>query len=338
MRAEAMATIAVAVTLQLAAPGMPSAASAVDSAARCEAGKNKVVANYLACRHKAFARAVQRGSEPDFARCDTSFTRKWDAVERKGGASCPTVGDGIAFKAMLDQSTTASARLLAGPTGDGLLFAGYRWNIKQSSVPVGPGPNRFSGREQDVWVDADGLHLSIAFANGFWWSTEVVLDASLGYGTYVFHSDSRVDTLDANAVLGLFTWDDDAPPNYREIDFEFTRWGNPADPTNAQFVVQPYDRPGNLVRYTVELTDQARALTHVLIWSPGSVEMATYKGHHLPGELPTQERIHAWSNTGPDVPEPGAENVRMNLWLVWGDPPLAGLPQEVVIHNFLFVP
>ena len=42
-------------------------------------------------------------------------------------------------------------------------------------------------------------------------------------------------------VLGLFTWEDhsDVPSN-RELDFEFARWGRASDPTNAQFVVQPY--------------------------------------------------------------------------------------------------
>jgi hypothetical protein len=45
----------------------------------------------------------------------------------------------------------------------------------------------------------------------------------------VFTIDSRVDLLDRNIVLGLFTWDTYAPQyNYREIDFEFSRWQNPS--------------------------------------------------------------------------------------------------------------
>jgi hypothetical protein len=50
----------------------------------------------------------------------------------------------------------------------------------------------------------------------------------------------RVDKLDPNMVLGLFTYDSDPAFNNREIDIEASRLGNAADPTNAQFVVQPY--------------------------------------------------------------------------------------------------
>jgi hypothetical protein len=314
------------------------AVNALDPAARCEADKNKIAGRYLACRHKAIATAIRSGGTADFSRCGSMYARKWQAAEARGGAACPTVGDQATMKALFDQSTTATAGFLEGPNGSGLLFAGYRWIVKQSDFPVGPGPNRFSNRPEDIWVDANGLHLTISQQGGVWWSTEVILDANLGYGTYVFHTDSRIDTLDANAVLGLFTWDDLAPPYYREIDFEFTRWGNPADFDNAQYVVQPFGTPGNLVRFRIDLSDQDTKVTHVLVWSPGQVEMSTYHGHHLPGALPPSQRIASWTNNGPQVPAPGAENVRMNLWLVNGSPPLNGQPEDVSITNFLFVP
>jgi len=314
------------------------AVDALDFAARCEADKNRIAGRYLACRHNAIAQGIRGGGLPDFSRCESAFARKWQAAEAKAGAACPTVGDEAAIKAMFDQSASATASLLAGPLAPGLLFAGYPWIVKQSDFPVGPGPNRFSDRPGDVWVDAEGLHLTISQQSGVWWSTEVILDANLGYGTYVFHTESRIDTIDANAVLGLFTWDDLAPPYYREIDFEFTRWGNPADFDNAQYVVQPFGTPGNLVRFRIDLTDQDKKLTHVLVWSPGQVGMSTYHGHHLPGALPASQRISSWTNAGPQVPAPGAENVRMNLWLVSGFPPLSGQRQEVSITNFLFVP
>ena len=49
----------------------------------------------------------------------------------------------------------------------------------------------------------------------------------------------RADALDARAVLGLFTWNDDAPYTHREIDIELSRWDNASDANNAQYVVQP---------------------------------------------------------------------------------------------------
>jgi len=328
----------IALALVLTAAMSIEAVHALDPAARCAADKNKIAGRYLACRHKAIAKGIQRGATPDFSRCESKFARSWQAAEAKAGAACPTVGDEAAIKAMFDQSTAATAGLLEGPFAPGLLFAGYPWTVKQSDFPVGPGPNRFSDRPEDVWVDADGLHLTISLRNSVWWSSEVILDANLGYGTYVFHTESRIDTLDANIVLGIFTWDSFAPPNYREIDFEFTRWGNPVEFTNAQYVVQPYGAPGNLVRFRVDLTSQDQKLTHVLVWSPGQVELSTYHGHHLPGALPPFERISSWTNNGPDVPAPGSENVRINLWLVNGSPPLNSQPEEVSITNFLFVP
>lgn len=315
-----------------------SAAHAVDPSARCEADKNKIAGRYLACRHKAISKGIQRRGAPDYSRCESKFARSWQTAEAKAGAACPTVGDETAMKGLFDQTVGANAGLLDGPGGEGLLFAGYRWTVKASSTPVGPGPNRFSDRPEDVWVDADGLHLTISSRSGVWWSSEVILDGNLGYGTYVFHTESRIDTLDANIVLGLFTWDSFAPPNYREIDFEFTRWSSPADFNNAQYVVQPYGTPGNLVRFRIDLNAQNQKLTHVLVWSPGQVELSTFHGHHLPSAIPPFQPIFSWTNSGPDVPVPGGENVRINLWLVNGLPPLNSQPEEVVVTNFLFVP
>lgn len=307
---------------------------------RCEADKHKAVARYLACRHKAIARIVKFGDSgaPDFSRCESKFSRKWRAAESKAGPACPTVGDEATVKAWLDQGTSATASVLQGPADADLLFAGYPWTVKQSEWPVGPGPNRFSGRPEDVWVDEHGLHLTITNRDAVWWSTEVILNGNLGYGTYVFHTTGRIDILDANMVLGMFTWDSTAPPNYREMDFEYTRWGNPSDFNNSQFVVQPYDSAGNLVRFRTDLTETDQRLTHVMVWSPGFVEFSTYHGHHLPGALLPSDRIFWWSNDGPDVPIPGLENVRINFWLRFGLPPQNLQPEEVVIGNFVFVP
>ena len=135
-------------------------------------------------------------------------------------------------------------------------FSGYTWNVKSSKAKVGPGPNYFSADENDVWVDEDGnLHLTISYKDGKWFSSEVFTLAPLGYGTYTFTLASPIDQLDKNAVLGLFTWDDAAPENnYREIDTEFSKWGNDSG-ENSQYVVQPYDHAGNIHRFDTILAD-----------------------------------------------------------------------------------
>ena len=201
-----------------------------------------------------------------------------------------------------------------------ITWSGQTWTVKDSgSSIVGPGPNPFSSSTSNVWVDALGrLHLRITKTKAGWVSAEVVSTRSLGYGSYRWTLASPVGALDANAVLGLFTWNDDPAYHHREIDVEVSRWGNALDPTNAQFVVQPYDNPGNLRRFTVA---DATPTTHTFDWRPGAVDFAS-------------TCTDPWSFTGPGVPVAGGEQARMNLWLFQGRAPLDGQPVEVVFERF----
>ncbi|MBN1120643.1 MAG: hypothetical protein JXJ17_06160 [Anaerolineae bacterium] len=207
-------------------------------------------------------------------------------------------------------------------------FSGLRWQVKSSSVPVGPGPNVFSDSPENVWVDADGqLHLKITYRDGYWLCAEVIAEQSLGYGTYVFHLASRVDRLDPNAVLGMFTWDTDAPEHhYREIDIEFARWGQD-NADNMQYVVQPYTSPDNMKQYTVSLDDGPS--TYQFVWRQDSVIFQSTQG---------QTTLEFWAYTGPDVPPAGGETVRINLWLFNGAAPTDGQEIEVVFDRFEFIP
>lgn len=231
--------------------------------------------------------------------------------------------------------------------GATLQFAGQTWTIKQSNSPVGPGPNRFSGSSSDVWSDEAGLHLTIQKTGSNWYSTEVILNQSLGYGTYMFQTSSRQDLLDANATFGAFTWDsaggDTIPDNpNREIDFEDGRWGNAADPTSSQVVVQPYYRSGNLKRITLPDLSEDAALTRFFTWSPGKVEFYSLRGHHSPTNFPAEAVIHHYvyiaNGTTRLVPTPGAENFRFNLWLFRSTAPAGNEPVEVVVNDFAFLP
>src|SRR6478736_1205781 len=100
--------------------------------------------------------------------------------------------------------------------GKTITFAGRSWKVKIASTQVGPGPNYFSDSTNNVWVDSTGrLHLRVAKTKGRWYCAEVVLNATLGYGTYRFYLDNAVDALDPNVVLGIFTWSDDPIYNNR---------------------------------------------------------------------------------------------------------------------------
>ena len=225
-------------------------------------------------------------------------------------------------------------------------FAGRTWTIKQSNSPVGPGGNRFSASPDDIWVDSAGLHLTIHNHGGLWYSTEVILNGNLGYGTYAFQTSSRQDILNANATFGAFTWDTTGTspipgdPN-REIDFEDSRWGNPSSSTNSQIVVQPYYVSGNLQRFTLPDLSEDAALTRFFTWSPGQVEFFSLAGHYLPTDFPGEAVFHHYlyldNGVNHRVPEPGQENFRFNLWL--NEPaPVGNQPVEVVIKDFVFVP
>jgi hypothetical protein len=243
----------------------------------------------------------------------------------------------VAFGALGLEKTTAAT----------LGFAGRTWTIKQASSLVGPGPNRFSNSPSDVWSDAQGLHLTIHKTGSFWYSTEVILNESHGYGTYVFQTTSRQDILNANATFGAFTWDSaggDTIPNNpnREIDFEDGRWGNAADPTNSQAVVQPYFVNGNLQRITLPDLSADAALTRFFTWTQNKIDFYTLRGHYTPYNFPPESVINHYSYLANGathlVPTPGQENFRFNLWLFQSTAPVANQPVEVVVNDFAYFP
>jgi hypothetical protein len=224
----------------------------------------------------------------------------------------------------------ASTSVAAGKPGypNTVSWNGASWQVKTSTAAVGPGPNIFS--KANVSVDASGfLHLKIARdASGRWTTSEVIAPTSLGYGTYTFTVATRLDQLDPNVVLGLFTWSDKAPYAHREIDFEAARWGNAADPTNAQFVVQPYDVANHLVRFT---NPGVVRTVQQFTWRAGQVSFVSRR-------LDTGATVFSYTYTGADVPKPGDERVHLNLWLFGGAAPTNAQPVEVVVESFGFAP
>ncbi len=253
-----------------------------------------------------------------------------------GGPARPRLAVLVALALLVVAVTPAGAAKPPGagkpppepPRGD-LSFSGYQWAVKSSNGRVGPGPNYFSSATTAVWVDAnDRLHLTITKgARNRWYATEVISRDSFGYGTYSWTIASRVDALDKQVVLGLFTWNDLPDYAHREIDYEWAKWGNDADSTNAQVVVQPYDAPGHLERFT---QPPAADTTHRFTWEPGRVDFRSSHANGTP--------YFSWTYAGTDVPVPGGENARMNLWLFRGIAPSDGQAVEIVISDFTHTP
>ena len=166
-----------------------------------------------------------------------------------------------------------------------------------------------------------------------WYAAEVVLTQTPGYGTYRFGVDSRVDNLDLNAVLGLFTWCTNPSADNCEIDIEMSRWGDELN-QNTGYVVQPYDEPGHV--YSFELPPEAPT-THSFTWRPGDVFFQSQRGVYDP--LGSNDEIRSW-NYVQTVPPPTGAAARINLWLRGGRRPASKKAKaiEVVISSFAFEP
>ncbi|ETO32954.1 hypothetical protein RFI_04155 [Reticulomyxa filosa] len=176
---------------------------------------------------------------------------------------------------------------------------GYGFGLKTYDSRVGPGDNYF-GYNSDLTYhndSDDSLHLYIYLneTSGQYYCTEYYGLEPLGYGSYIFSTKSRVDLLADQgrwSVLGMFTYDETASETaYNEVDFEVSKWGYSADPTNAQFVIQPYGEDGHLKRFTIPHSN-----------SSGS----------LYDELTLIDEYNFTDSA--QVPPPGNTTVHINLW------------------------
>jgi hypothetical protein len=208
-----------------------------------------------------------------------------------------------------------------------LTFSGYEWQVRQVPSDRG-GANEFD--PSNAWTDPDGaLHLRIGGNPSRWTSAEVILTRSLGYGTYSFVVRDT-STLEPAAALGMFTWDDlGVEQNHREMGVEISQWGEAAS-KNAQYVIQPYYVPANVVRFAAP----AGRLTHSFKWQPGRVSFRTIAGALA---RPSAAVVAAHDLTS-GVPTPGAETIRINLYVFrYSSIPLTN-GAEVIIEKFEYLP
>jgi len=203
-------------------------------------------------------------------------------------------------------------------------FAGYTWQVK--SGYGGPGSNYWSDSSESVWVDNNGyLHLKIRNINGVWYCSEVFLPNSLGYGQYVFHVAGRVDSLKPNVVMGLFLYQSDR----REVDIEFSRWGDPNRIENAQYVISPSKQAGHLHRFTI--SQSIEYSNHIINWVGSSINFRSMEGAYT---------LQDWTylNNVNRILQEGRERHHINLWLYGTCPAGMSCEQEIVITGFEFTP
>ena len=209
-----------------------------------------------------------------------------------------------------------------------LHFSGYDWEVRTEASPRGGKTNPYSA--DNAWTDARGfLHLRLNRVDGQWTCAEVSLTQSLGSGLYQFTvADSS--RLDRAAVMTLFTYDLAAmDQHHREMDIEISRFGDPGG-ENAQYVVQPYYDPENVVRFSVP----AGRLTYSFRWESGRVAFQTVRGS-APAAGSRGIAEHTFSS---GVPSPGGESVFMNLYAFGNSPIPVQSPAEVTIEKFEYLP
>jgi len=226
-------------------------------------------------------------------------------------------------------------------------FAGYTWGVKQSPIPVGPGSNRFSDDADNVWVDLTGrLHLTVRQEGADYYSTEIILTESLGYGRYLFHTSTPMDELDTSIIFGAFLWDAFGEPDLpgyranREVDFEDAVW--PGDPPgNTQFVVQDWDTAGNLHRFALPDLGSPAYMTRILTWSASHLHFQMLRGLHSFNSWTPDDVVEQWPyrhDPAADhfVPDAERERFRFNLHLHKGLVPAGDGRSEIIVNHFAY--
>jgi uncharacterized protein (TIGR03437 family) len=239
---------------------------------------------------------------------------------------CNTGTATVPFVFQLNALASATIpRLAQYPT---ISFGGLEWYVKQAPVQVYPGPQFFVN--SNAYVDAQGqLHMQITPCGGSWCASEIYTTQKVGYGTYTFTVNSELSDLDPNIALGLFSWDAQAgDQNNREWDIEFSRWGNSNASANAQYVIQPYNVPGNIQYF---LMSPGAPSTHVVSWTSSQVGFASSTLAINP--------VNQWTySAAAGIPTPGDVHLHLNFYIGAGQQPSVPATQEIVISGFRYAP
>jgi hypothetical protein len=222
------------------------------------------------------------------------------------------------------------------PTAPTLSFSGYTWTISDSGTDTqGPGPNQFSS--SNAYVDANGyLHLELTknTTTKAWQCASVELTQSLGYGTYQWQVEGRIDQLDPNVVFAMFNYS--GVDGYDEMDIEYSKWGNAKNKTNLDFNLYPArGSKASNSEVTASVTLTQTYTTHRLIRSANEVDFQSLAGFQ-------DDNTNLYASKSFYSPPTSISTLAMppymNLWLYQGKAPSNGKNVEVIIHNFTFTP
>jgi hypothetical protein len=237
-------------------------------------------------------------------------------------SALPAVGNGVAGVLAVKGTSIPPVPLKI------IHFSGYDWKVRSGATDRGGELNAYDS--QNAWVDPQGhLHLHMGERDGLWSCAEISLTRSLGYGTYKFVVQDSAH-LEPSGMLGLFTVDERRAEETRiELDVELSQWGQLGS-KNAQYVVQPYYIPQNIVRFTAP----AGVLTHILHWEPSVASFKTVVGAAA-DKASKSISEHVFTS---GIPAAGGETVHIDLYDFYHSKSKSQHPTEVVIEKFEYLP
>jgi hypothetical protein len=217
----------------------------------------------------------------------------------------------------------------SGPTvNTPILFSGYEWRTRTAPSHRGGTMNMYD--PANVWTDEGGaMHLKMTKDSGQLTCAEVTLTRSFGNGTYSFVVRDT-SQLEPAVAFDIFTYDyAGGDQNNREMNIQISRWGDPAS-KNAQYEIQPFYIPANVARFSVP----PGVVTHSFRWEPGRVSFRTFRGD-LTERASEIIGEHVFTS---GVPSPGAESVRMAIYVFGSQDNLKRNEAEVIVDKFEYLP
>jgi hypothetical protein len=233
---------------------------------------------------------------------------------------------GVCALAYLIGSMNGTSSPTPRTSQDTIEFAGYTWDVKSGDGELAdPGPNYWDNGNGTVWVDTQGrLHLMIRNVAGKWYASEISMQEPLGYGKYVFTTDSVVDEYDKNIIAAMFLYS--FTNEHIEVDLEYSRWGG-NEVENGWFSVQPVSSRTQ-DSFVISNSLDSR-LTNVIDWTPGRIFFQINDSSGVKRQ---------WTYSGSRVPTTTYGPVAIiNFWLY--NPVLSdGKDAEFIVSDFKFIP
>lgn len=230
-----------------------------------------------------------------------------------------------------------------------LKWKGMTWIAKHApdiDAPRGPGENMWN--KNNVWVDEeDKLHLKLTRqANGRYTCAELRSENNYQYGTYSWKVISPLDQLHKDVIFGLFQYG--GVDFINEIDFEFTRWNNPAanwcNYTVYRKSVTSPNPENNYVHIDYSEPLVGTYSTHIYKREGDKITFKSFHGH---GETSLFANIpggNSWVYNEPNQVPTQAMPVFIQLWTKYKNLPpglnytLTNNIVEVVVSDFQFTP